>query len=171
MLRADDADADLRPGVALRAHGGAHHSTQERQLADVGERVGDRALEDRFVREALRRSLRERRIQGGQAGEEPFAGLAPALTGYVLPASLAAGHALAKDCELKLEGNDAMQFNTKELVVAKDWHSKALWIHPFDGFDDWAGKTDQMAQATYIIPQPESIGVAHVKASVVTAIS
>ncbi len=34
--------------------------------------------------------------------------------------SLVAGSALAKDCELKLEGNDAMQYNTKELVVAKD---------------------------------------------------
>lgn len=46
----------------------------------------------------------------------------------------------------------------ESLVVARDWHSRALWIHPFRNFDDWAGKTDKMAEATYIIPQPESMG-------------
>lgn len=46
----------------------------------------------------------------------------------------------------------------ESLIVAKDWHSKALWIHPFNNFDEWAAKTDKMEQATYIIPQPESVG-------------
>ena len=46
----------------------------------------------------------------------------------------------------------------ESLVVAKDWHAKALWIHPFKGLHDWAAKTDEMAQSTYIIPQPESLG-------------
>lgn len=42
--------------------------------------------------------------------------------GFVALGALASGAALAADktCEVKIEGNDAMQFSTKELSVAKD---------------------------------------------------
>jgi 4-hydroxy-2-oxoheptanedioate aldolase len=44
------------------------------------------------------------------------------------------------------------------LSLADDWHRKALWLHPFKSFDDWGTVTDEMAQGTFIIPQPESAG-------------
>lgn len=38
----------------------------------------------------------------------------------LVSANMAAGAALAKTCDLAIEGNDAMQFNKKELSVSKD---------------------------------------------------
>ncbi len=44
------------------------------------------------------------------------------------------------------------------LEVAKDWHRRVMWIHPFKSFDDWDRKIDKMGQETFIIPQAESSG-------------
>jgi 4-hydroxy-2-oxoheptanedioate aldolase len=43
------------------------------------------------------------------------------------------------------------------LEVAKDWHRRALWVHPFRG-PEWDQKIDEMAEASYIIPHAESQG-------------
>lgn len=43
------------------------------------------------------------------------------------------------------------------LEVAKDWHRKALWVHPFKS-REWEHTTDAMVDATYIIPHAESEG-------------
>jgi 4-hydroxy-2-oxoheptanedioate aldolase len=45
------------------------------------------------------------------------------------------------------------------MEVSKDWHRRALWIHPFDSFDEWGSKIDKIEQQTYIIPHIESKGV------------
>lgn len=42
------------------------------------------------------------------------------LSASLLGAVLFSGSALAKTCKLEIEGNDAMQFNKKELIVGKD---------------------------------------------------
>jgi 4-hydroxy-2-oxoheptanedioate aldolase len=43
------------------------------------------------------------------------------------------------------------------LKVSKDWHRKALTIHPFRGMNEWGPVSDQQAHSTFIIPQPESV--------------
>ncbi|MGE0801078.1 MAG: aldolase/citrate lyase family protein [Lautropia sp.] len=43
------------------------------------------------------------------------------------------------------------------LEIAKDWHRRALWIHPFSS-REWTQRTDEMAAGTYIIPHMESQG-------------
>jgi 4-hydroxy-2-oxoheptanedioate aldolase len=43
------------------------------------------------------------------------------------------------------------------LEVAKDWHRRALWVHPFKS-REWEKRTDEMAEATHIIPHIESQG-------------
>jgi 4-hydroxy-2-oxoheptanedioate aldolase len=40
--------------------------------------------------------------------------------------------------------------------VTHDWHRKVLTIHPFDSFDEWEPKINEVAQHTFVIPQPES---------------
>jgi len=42
------------------------------------------------------------------------------------------------------------------LEVSKDWHRKALTIHPFRAMDEWAPVSSQQEHATFIIPQPET---------------
>jgi len=43
------------------------------------------------------------------------------------------------------------------LEVAKDWHRKALWVHPFKS-REWEKRTDEMVENTFIIPHAESQG-------------
>lgn len=42
--------------------------------------------------------------------------------------------------------------------VAKDWHRKALTIHPYRDFEDWVRVRDEHERETFIIPQPETRG-------------
>ena len=44
------------------------------------------------------------------------------------------------------------------LVVAKDWHRRALWVHPFKSRAEWDERIDQMHEGAYIIPHAESLG-------------
>lgn len=44
------------------------------------------------------------------------------------------------------------------IAVSRDWHRRALWIHPFKSFDEWDLTTDEMERETFIIPFPESKG-------------
>jgi 4-hydroxy-2-oxoheptanedioate aldolase len=44
------------------------------------------------------------------------------------------------------------------LTVAQDWHRKALYIHPFNSFEEWEQGIGEMEKRTWIIPQPESEG-------------
>lgn len=45
------------------------------------------------------------------------------------------------------------------MEVSKDWHRRALWIHPFDSFDEWDSKIHKIEEDTYIIPHLESKAV------------
>jgi len=42
--------------------------------------------------------------------------------------------------------------------VARDWHRKALWVHPFSSMDEWPRVTADLVRDTHVIPQPESAG-------------
>jgi 2-keto-3-deoxy-L-rhamnonate aldolase RhmA len=44
------------------------------------------------------------------------------------------------------------------LEVAKDWHRRALWVHPFKSRAEWDERIDAMHQGAYIIPHAESLG-------------
>lgn len=43
------------------------------------------------------------------------------------------------------------------LEVAHDWHRKALHIHPFDNFEEWDTKIDDLEGGTHIIPHAETV--------------
>jgi 4-hydroxy-2-oxoheptanedioate aldolase len=45
------------------------------------------------------------------------------------------------------------------ISVCGDWHRRALWIHPFDSFDEWEDKIERMKSQTYLIPCIESKGI------------
>ncbi len=57
-----------------------------------------------------------------------------------------------------LISNSGKQEIEESLEVAKDWHRKALYIHPFNSFEEWQQGIDSMQKRTWIIPQPESEG-------------
>lgn len=59
--------------------------------------------------------------------------------------------------EYVLISHSGLQEISEALEVAKDWHRRALWIHPFAS-TEWTQRTDEMAEATYIIPHMESQG-------------
>lgn len=42
------------------------------------------------------------------------------------------------------------------LIVAKDWHRRALTVHQFKNLDEWDDTIDKMANATYVIPLAET---------------
>jgi 4-hydroxy-2-oxoheptanedioate aldolase len=44
------------------------------------------------------------------------------------------------------------------IVASKDWHRKALSIHPYRSFAEWETGLDRQAAFTYLIPQPETEG-------------
>src|SRR4029079_11344860 len=59
--------------------------------------------------------------------------------------------------EYVLISHSGLQEITEALEIAKDWHRRALWIHPFNS-REWTARTDEMAASTYIIPHMESQG-------------
>lgn len=44
------------------------------------------------------------------------------------------------------------------LEAARDWHRKALIVHPYRDFEQWEGGLRRQAERTYVIPQPETLG-------------
>jgi 4-hydroxy-2-oxoheptanedioate aldolase len=56
---------------------------------------------------------------------------------------------ISHSCKKEIETN---------LEVAKDWHRRALWVHPFRSREEWGKVTDAMVEQTYIIPHAESEG-------------
>ncbi|MGF7161549.1 4-hydroxy-2-oxoheptanedioate aldolase [Rhodoligotrophos appendicifer] len=56
-----------------------------------------------------------------------------------------------------LVSHSGIQEIQEALEVAKDWHRRALWVHPFKS-RDWEQRTDEMIDGSYIIPHAESQG-------------
>ena len=46
----------------------------------------------------------------------------------------------------------------EECIKAATWHRRALWVHPFNSFDEWDKKIDKMEEETFVIPHVESKG-------------
>jgi hypothetical protein len=82
LIRSDAPGNDLRLGVGLRANGAAGHPAQQRELSDVGQRIGDRSLKD-LLDGLDRRPCREPRIEARECGEDalPFFVPRPPVTG------------------------------------------------------------------------------------------
>src|SRR4051794_30650855 len=70
LLRSEAARDDVRAVVVLAAHRRAGGAAQHHQLADVRERVGNRALEDPFGRRGDRRVRRQMRVEALQGVEK-----------------------------------------------------------------------------------------------------
>jgi len=58
--------------------------------------------------------------------------------------------------EFILVSNSGKQEIEDCLQVSKDWHRKALTIHPFKDLNEWGPVSDQQEHSTFIIPQPET---------------
>lgn len=65
---------------------------------------------------------------------------------------------LGMGAQFVMVSNSGKQEIDECLEVAKDWHRKALWVHPYSDFDDWVPQLDKHVEETYIIPQPETQG-------------
>jgi 4-hydroxy-2-oxoheptanedioate aldolase len=64
--------------------------------------------------------------------------------------------ALGIGLQFVLVSNSGMQEVHQCVEVSKDWHRKALTIHPYSSFDEWGAVHDKTVEETYVIPQPET---------------
>lgn len=56
-----------------------------------------------------------------------------------------------------LVSHSGLQEIEEALEVSKDWHRRALWVHPFKNLE-WEKRVDEMAEDGVIIPHAESQG-------------
>jgi 4-hydroxy-2-oxoheptanedioate aldolase len=76
--------------------------------------------------------------------------------GYDHRIAIDVSRALGLGLQCVLISNSEMREIEECLEVSKDWHRKALTIHPYDSFEDWDAVHDQTVEETYVIPQPET---------------
>ena len=60
--------------------------------------------------------------------------------------------------QFMLVSNSNKQEIDECLVAARDWHRKALSVHPYRSFEEWEGGPEREARRTFVIPQPETQG-------------
>lgn len=64
--------------------------------------------------------------------------------------------ALGIGAQFILVSNSGLKEIEECAEVAKDWHKKALVIHPYSSFEEWDEVRDRQTEQTYVIPQPET---------------
>ena len=96
-----------------------------------------------------------------------FAGEAASITPVVRVQSnpwLGYDHRIAVDvsrvlgigAQFVLISNSGKQEIDECVEVSRDWHRKALVIHPYNDFDDWNRVHEKQVGQTFVIPQPET---------------
>jgi 4-hydroxy-2-oxoheptanedioate aldolase len=76
--------------------------------------------------------------------------------GYDHRLAVDVSRALGIGLQFVLVSNSGMKEIEECLEVSKDWHRKALTIHPYSSFDEWDEVHDRTVEETYVIPQPET---------------
>src|SRR3984893_8569622 len=92
LIRADASDCDFGHEIAFAFHRDTGHPTQHRDLSDVGERVGDRALKQFFGGDFERLFRRQVAVELLHGGEEALAFFFPRKRQGILPLAVAFGH-------------------------------------------------------------------------------
>src|SRR5262245_1668584 len=90
LVRADAAGGDVGHVIVLAAHGGAGESTQESDLADMPDRVGDRALKELLLRTGDRLGRSEPLVETRERGVKARGLVFPGKRLRALPDLLAA---------------------------------------------------------------------------------
>ena len=85
LLAANAPDENFRARVALRTDRRTESAANHRELADVRQRIGYRALEDDFRRVLLERGVGERGVECKEPVEEAIAGACPVVSGLRCP--------------------------------------------------------------------------------------
>ena len=91
LLRADAAGDDIRLRVIFAANWRAGEAPEQRQLADVRQRIGDRALKEFFRRAGERGIGGEIIIESLYGGEETPGAFVPSEWGGIVPVLFAVG--------------------------------------------------------------------------------
>jgi 4-hydroxy-2-oxoheptanedioate aldolase len=60
--------------------------------------------------------------------------------------------------QFMLVSNSGKQEIDECVIAARDWHRKALTIHPYRSLDEWDSTLAKQTQQTFVIPQPETQG-------------
>jgi 4-hydroxy-2-oxoheptanedioate aldolase len=76
--------------------------------------------------------------------------------GYDHRIAVDVSRALGIGIQFVLVSNSGRQEITECVEVSRDWHRKALSIHPYSDFDEWSTVRDRQVDETYVIPQPET---------------
>jgi 4-hydroxy-2-oxoheptanedioate aldolase len=76
--------------------------------------------------------------------------------GYDHRLAVDVSRALGLGLQCVLVSNSGMKEIEECVEVSKDWHRKALTIHPYSSFDDWGRVHDKTVEETFVIPQPET---------------
>jgi 4-hydroxy-2-oxoheptanedioate aldolase len=64
--------------------------------------------------------------------------------------------ALGIGAQFVLVSNSGLKEIEECAEVSKDWHKKAMTIHPYASFSDWDAVRESQNEQTYVIPQPET---------------
>jgi 4-hydroxy-2-oxoheptanedioate aldolase len=76
--------------------------------------------------------------------------------GYDHRIAVDVSRALGIGAQFVLVSNSGKQEVDECVEVSRDWHRKALTIHPYSDFDEWNSVRDRQIEETYVIPQPET---------------
>jgi 4-hydroxy-2-oxoheptanedioate aldolase len=76
--------------------------------------------------------------------------------GYDHRVAVEVTRALGVGLQFVLVSNSGKQEIDECIEVSRDWHRKALTIHPYSDFSDWDKGHDKQVGSTYVIPQPET---------------
>jgi 4-hydroxy-2-oxoheptanedioate aldolase len=78
--------------------------------------------------------------------------------GYDHRVAVDATRAMGVGAQFIVVSNSGKQEIEECLVAAKDWHRKAITIHPYRDIDDWDRGLEAKNKTTFVIPQPETQG-------------
>jgi len=76
--------------------------------------------------------------------------------GYDHRVAVEVTRALGVGLQFVLISNSGKEEIDECIEVSRDWHRKALTIHPYSDFSDWDKGHDKQVDETYVIPQPET---------------
>ena len=76
--------------------------------------------------------------------------------GYDHRVAIEVSRALGIGIQCVLVSNSGMKEIEECVEVSKDWHRKALTIHPYSSFDDWDAVHERTVAETLVIPHPET---------------
>jgi 4-hydroxy-2-oxoheptanedioate aldolase len=78
--------------------------------------------------------------------------------GYDHRIAVDVSRAMGVGAQFMLVSNSGKQEIDECVTAARDWHRKALTIHPYRGLGEWVPTLAKQNQQTFVIPQPETKG-------------